>query len=101
MVQEGRSYFDSVDNEVPDKLLEMLIVLPAYFITGPWNIYKIKIPEFSEIAEKYWYLADKVKDVSAFDLKEIKDIYKESLREMSDEEINKYNKTVDVDFILE
>ena len=76
MEEEGRAYFDTFDNEVPDKLLEILIVLPAYFIAGPWDIYKIKIPELSEIAEKCWYLADKVKDVSAFDLQEIKEFYK-------------------------
>ena len=99
MEQESRDFFDDIDNQVPDKLLEILIVLPAFFYTGPWSIYKIKIPRFSAIADKYWSIDSDI--VPIFDLQEMKQVYEQALEETPEEEIEMYNKVVDVDFFLE
>ncbi|KAK8892262.1 5'-3' exoribonuclease 1 [Tritrichomonas musculus] len=88
MTQEGKEFFASLDdNEITDPFLKALVTHPAYHTASlPWNIYKIKIPSHSPIADKYWPLIDDPQNVPIFDLKNIKIYYKIALETLSQEE---------------
>lgn len=97
MKQESISFFDSIDdeNDVPEKLLELMIVSPACFLTGPWAIYKVKIPSFSAIAGKYWPITNTLRDFPIFDLNQIKTVYSKVLNDTPKNEKLLYNKTIE------
>lgn len=88
MTQEGKEFFASLDDkEITDPFLKALVTHPAHHTASlPWNIYKIKIPSESNIAEKYWPLIDDPENVPIFDLKKIKIYYKIALETLSQEE---------------